>query len=81
MNPPKKKKYFYFREHDATDQALWRLLTRHPKLFRDFVLRGYRQYVRSQRSRKGRDGSQIQKHKPVPATVVRQPLPDDQPWN
>jgi len=39
MRPRTQKKYFYFRQHDATDQALYRLLIRHPKLFRDFVLR------------------------------------------
>ncbi len=81
-----RKQYFYFRQHDTTDQALYRLLMRHQpvartKLFREFVLRGYRQYLKHQRARKkSTNGSALQTHEPTSVTVARRPFDDDQPW-
>jgi len=81
-----RKQAFYFRQHDATDQALYRLLMRyHPvartDLFRDLVHRGYRQVLKHRRTRKEpANGPALQTRVPRSTTAARRPIDDDQPW-
>lgn len=80
------KQRYYFRKTDPTDQALYRLLMRQrpearTALFREIVLRGYRQYVKQQQALRLRakkpNGSPADLSEPVKAS---RPLEDFQPW-
>lgn len=83
MPEARPKQRYYFRKTDPTDQALYRLLRRHrgdarTALFREIVLRGYRQYLKQRRAKKDlSDGPPPEPHQPVKAT---RPLDDFQPW-
>lgn len=85
MRPRTPKHYFYFRLRDATDQALYRYLMRHQpaartKLFRDFLLDGFRRHLRNQRTRKYRarkhsaNGLAVQTHEPVSVSGTGEPM-------
>jgi hypothetical protein len=82
------KQRYYFRKTDPTDQALYRLLMRQrpearTALFREIVLRGYRQHVKRQQALRREakkdvsDGPTPDGLQPVKTT---RPLDECQPW-
>lgn len=81
-----RKQAFYFRQDDETDQALYRLLMRYSpaartELFRDLVLRGFRQYLKHRRLRREpMNGLAPGPPKPTPRTTTLHPIDDVQPW-
>jgi len=80
MRQPAQKYTYYFRRTDETDQTLYRLLMRHQsvartKLFRELLLRGFRQYRKQRRAQK-----ELPHEKRGPLITAARPINDDQPW-
>jgi len=82
------KQRYYFRKTDPTDRALYRLLMRQrpearTTLFREIVLRGYRQYLKHHQALRRRAKKELSHGLPSkllqPVKITR-PLDEFQPW-
>ena len=88
MSETMPRQRYYFQKSDPMDQALHRLLMRQrgdarTALFREIVLRGYRQYVKQQQALRRRAKKELSDGPPPdldqPLKTTR-PLDEFQPW-